>query len=39
MKALSMVDLFTILFIVILIYSFTHFRPNWPRGPRGRFPW
>ena len=38
MKALSMVDLFVILFIVILIYSFTNLRPNWPRGPRGRFP-
>ena len=38
MKALSMVDLFVILFIVILIYSFTNFRPNWPGGPRGRFP-
>jgi hypothetical protein len=37
MKALSMVDLFVILFIVILIYSFANFGPNWPRGPRDRF--
>jgi hypothetical protein len=37
MKALSMVDLFVILFVVILIYSFTRVGPNWPRGPRDRF--
>ena len=37
MKPLSMVDLFVIMFIVILIFSFANVRPNWPRGPRGPF--
>ncbi len=38
MKALSMVDLFAIFFIVILVYSFTNFRPNWPQRPARSIP-
>ncbi len=37
MQPIPMVDLFVVLFIVILIYCSSHFRPNGPRGPRGRF--